>query len=167
MTKISVTDIILQEKKETPKCICGKEMIFDMIKGKFLCVDCENMSNFSDDRRLVLADIYKLKTLSTKSLINVVQLRECKYNYLYNTWAKAAKGDRKTEFFFNRMKDKERELDEIKEKGLSEIAKKERRILIKTIKKLRSEADDKSSKHASLRGKYYLLRNKLQELKNE
>lgn len=167
MSKTLVTDIILQEKKETPKCICGKEMIFDMIKGEFLCVDCENMSNFSDDRRLVLADIYKLKQLSAKSLINIIQLRECKYNYLYNTWAQAAKGDRKMEFFLNRMKDKERELNKIKENGLTEIVKEERRVLIKTIKKLRSEAETKSSKHASLQGKYYLLQNKLRELQHD
>jgi len=156
MAKISLEDLIIEEKQETPKCTCGKEMTFDLIAGKFLCVDCDNQTNFSDDRRLVPADIYKLRRLSQKSLINVIQLRECKYNYLYNDWSQAAKGDRKTEFFFERMKNKERELDEIKCKGVKKAVNDERLALIKKVKHLESKISDMRKEICGLKHKIAL-----------
>ena len=153
MEKISLEEMITKEKEETPKCYCGKEMIFDMIKGKYMCPECESPTRFSDDRRLVRADIEKLWQLPQKSLIAVIQLRECKYNYLYNDWSQAAKGDRKTEFFYNRMKDKEKELDEIKYKGVKKVINEERLSLIKKVKHLESKISDLQSEITGLKHK--------------
>jgi len=166
MEKQTVVELITEEKKQTPKCSCGKEMTFDMIKGKFFCLDCECHTDFNTDRRLVRNDVYKLKSLPTKSLVNIIQLRECRYNYLYNTWSQAAKGDRKTEFFFDRMKEKEEELNKIKEKGLNKVVKEERKAFIKKIKKLESKIEDiKRSK--MVRNEKYRFIKKIKKLESK
>ena len=148
MEKTSLEELITKEKEENPKCKCCEgELVFDMISGKFLCAQCDHVKlNFTKginkDRRISPYDIQALKQLPAKSLINIIILRESKYNYLYNTWSLAAKGDRRAEFFLNRMKEGEHELDNIKRIGAGKVVNEERLVLIKKVNQLKNKISD-------------------------
>lgn len=136
--------LIKEEKSENPRCrnivfehqigwgsckrkgthsVCGAELEFDVISKKYFCPDCNSLEEktieeleLDKNKMLVPWAKDKLVILPSEKLVNIILLRENRFNYLLHEWEEASRGNAKAEFFLNRLKSAEQNIIELKSK---------------------------------------------------
>jgi len=93
---------------------CGKKLVLDVISKKYYCPSCnvgtrdevdDLIYRYGSDNMIAPFNVRHLKHYGKDQLKKVILLRDNRYNYLYNEWQTACKGDRKARFFLNQLKD--------------------------------------------------------------
>jgi hypothetical protein len=158
-----------EEKRELPECLCGGKLERNKLFGGYYCTKCgvlyddvfvpiyldedktesDNMINydaFAEERKLAVFDVKNLFNLKKSQIINVVSVRDSKYDRLYDEWTKVAKSDKKSDkkaqFFEKRLRMEREENNKLRSKIANIYSELEKRRLsynekIKKIKELK------------------------------
>jgi hypothetical protein len=125
---VKVTNVLGNEIKK----VCNAELVFDEIWGKHFCPVCdgsvgdrlhkdgeihfsavEAIRSVNSKNMLTAFDYRHLDRLSSDKLIKILKSRDCQFNYLHHDWAEATKGDKKAEFFRERLKESQVKLEKL------------------------------------------------------